>query len=147
MKTKQQKEKYQTKPINSPKNIYWKIRFTKRYPFLDNLHTTGIIGTTTEYIITKYLKFNEPQSKWFIKRLLETRRYQLHGFNINVGGYVVPVEYTMVSIEMIDKEIYKDNVYFISDDYTKELTSPIRTLKEWSVSSNMTVINKLQIEY
>ena len=140
------KEKYIPKPIvdNGQKNIYWEIRLVKRYPLLDNFHTTGIIGTCTQYIITAYLKFDEPKSEWFIKKLLRTQRYELGGFNINRNGYVVPIDYSIVSIKMINKEQFKEGTYFKSKDWTEYLTSPVRSLEEWSKIGNMEVMTVLQ---
>lgn len=138
------KVKYTPKPIvdKGEKNIYWKIRLTKQYPLLDNFHLNGTIGTTTEYIITSYLKFDEPRSEWFIRKLLRPQRYELHGHKFIKGGYVVPIDYGIVSISMCNKDEYKEGTYFKSSDWTEYLTSPVRTLEEWSKMSIMNILQQ-----
>ena len=115
------KTKYITKPIvdKGPKYTYWKVRFTETWPLIDNYHTTGTVGTKFCYIITKYLKFDEPKSKWFITKLFRDRNF----YKVEMG-YVLPVNVSVVSIDNISKEVYKDGVYFKTDDYTDYLLSP-----------------------
>jgi hypothetical protein len=137
------KERYVTKPIvdKGPKNTYWRIKLIKTYPFLDNFKSHGTVGTTSEYVITAYLKFDEPKSEWFITKLLRPDRYEIH-YSKGIG-YVVPIGYNVLNIRMIDKEEYIDGTYFKSSDWTENLMEPVKSLEEWSKLADMSVINHI----